>query len=391
MSAPNQQTDDRPHHRPEDEPHEEGQVVAIADIGLLAGAEIDKMISTAHHYPRDMTVFRRALVSTVTMDEATAQACIYSVPRDGKMIVGPSARFAEILAYHWGNNRQGGRIVGMDDEFVTGQGFFFDLEKNSAITYEIKRRITTKTGAKFGADMIMTTGNAATSIAHRNAVLKGIPKAIWGMGFDRAKAVIAGDFETLRDRRIKVMQAFGTAGATPEQVFGLLGVGGIDSITLEHMVQLAGVLNSIRDGEESVEEIFRPDRLNLKDGVAPRQPQRSEFTRQPDKKPEETKLAVEAVTGSATSDQEKAIDDQRKLTTGASNQNTDAWQAFKDAAAERLSETRLLKEVAAVRDNFAPEFVDDPADKAWWEKLCDARQKAVMEERMAATGSGKKK
>lgn len=390
MSAPNQQTDDRPHHRQEDEPHEEGQVVAIADIGLLAGAEIDKMISTAHHYPRDMTVFRRALVSTVTMDEATAQACIYSVPRDGKMIVGPSARFAEILAYHWGNNRQGGRIVGMDDEFVTGQGFFFDLEKNSAITYEIKRRITTKTGAKFGADMIMTTGNAATSIAHRNAVLKGIPKAIWGMGFDRAKAVIAGDFETLRDRRIKVMQAFGTAGATPEQVFGLLGVGGIDSITLEHMVQLAGVLNSIRDGEESVDEIFRPDRLSLKEGVAPRQPQRSEFTRQPDKKVEETKPAAGTGTATNAEGQENNGGDKAVVEeTGAANPNTAAWQEFKDAAAGQLAAAKMLKDVAAVRDNFAPEFVGE--DAAWWDKLCDARQQEVMKERIAATGSGTKK
>lgn len=133
------------------------------------------------------------------------------------------------------------------------------------------------------------------------------------------------------------------------------------------------------------------------DPVTPPRPNRSDFERkdEPTAKPVET-VEAEVVSNAASAEPEEQPithgGDQSVIEEeGAANPNTAAWQAFKNAAAEKLTETKLLKEVAAVRDNFAPEFADDPADKAWWEKLCDARGKAVMEERIAATNSGTKK
>ncbi|MFN8826683.1 MAG: hypothetical protein ACK501_17070, partial [Planctomycetota bacterium] len=41
------------------------------------------------------------------------------------------------------------------------------------------RRITGKNGRRYSSDMIGVTGNAACSIALRNAVFRGIPRAFW--------------------------------------------------------------------------------------------------------------------------------------------------------------------------------------------------------------------
>ncbi|MDV2922695.1 hypothetical protein, partial [Klebsiella pneumoniae] len=90
--------------------------------------------------------FRNEVLQMVTLNEKVAGECIYALPRDGKTIEGPSARFAEVVASAWGNGRAGARVVSDQGEFVTAQGVFHDLQRNVAITYEVQRRITNKQG-----------------------------------------------------------------------------------------------------------------------------------------------------------------------------------------------------------------------------------------------------
>src|SRR4030065_695902 len=155
-----------------------------ATVSLVSRAEIDQQITTAKKYPRSLKRFRDEALQMVTLTEGIAKECIYALPRKDangstKTIEGPSARFAEVIASAWGNCRAGARVVGESADFVTAQGGFYDLERNVAITYEVQRRITTSTGRRYSTDMIGVTANAACSIALRNAILKGVPKAFW--------------------------------------------------------------------------------------------------------------------------------------------------------------------------------------------------------------------
>ena len=196
----------------------EGQHVEtamVAESGMVAvlnRSEIDQQITTARRYPRSVAVFIRKASELVTLDESIARQCIYALPRDGKVIEGASARFAEIVANSWGNCRAGARVVDDSGEFVTSQGVFHDLEQNVAITYEVQRRITNRKGERFSADMIGVTANAASSIALRNAILKGVPKAYWEGIYRKARATIAGDYKTLANKRATAFQEF--------QIFG---------------------------------------------------------------------------------------------------------------------------------------------------------------------------
>ena len=226
-------------------------------IGLTK-AEIDQQISTAKAYPRLVSRVTQNILSLVTIDEQSAEECSYALPRGGKPIVGPSIRLAEIIAGQWGNCRVGARVVHIDriEKFVEAEGIFHDLETNTATTARVRRRISNKTGGLLTDDMIIVTGNAACSIAKRNAILGGVPKAVWRKAYDEAEKVVKGDVKTLAERRELIFKAFAAFGVKPEQIFASLGIAGEDDITLEHIPTLTGMRSALKSGEASVEEMF---------------------------------------------------------------------------------------------------------------------------------------
>lgn len=241
--------------------YEDGREVSAMSVeggtvALLNRSEIDMQVATAHKFPRSIKRFRQEALQMVTLNESVAESCIYALPRSGKTIEGPSARFAEVVASAWGNCRAGARVVSDAGDFITAQGVFYDLERNFALTYEVQRRITDKSNRRFNADMIGVTGNAASSIALRNAILKGVPKAFWDDMYQAARAVVMGDFSTLANRRADALKALVAFGVTQEQVFAKLGVEGSADITLDHLVVLRGLITAIKEGDTTPELEF---------------------------------------------------------------------------------------------------------------------------------------
>lgn len=243
----------------------EGREITTVESGLLSvlnKAEIDQQIATAKKYPRSIKRFRDEALQMVTLTEAIAKDCVYALPRKDrqtgqtKTIEGPSARFGEIVASAWGNCRAGARVVGESSEFVTAQGVFHDLERNVSITYEVQRRITGSNGRRYSVDMIGVTANAACSIALRNAILKGVPKAFWAEMYAAARKTIAGDVKTLANRRADAIAEFAIFGVSEQQILATLGKAGAQDITIDDLVTLHGFLTAIRDGDSTPEAIF---------------------------------------------------------------------------------------------------------------------------------------
>ena len=242
---------------------DEREVVTVASNGLsqLTVAEIDQQVATARKYPRSVSRFLKEVETMATLNQQVADDCTYALPRKDKngqtkTIEGPSARFAEIVASAWGNCRAGARIVAEDDQFVTAQGLFHDLERNVAVTFEVRRRITDRNGRKFSADMVVVTGNAAASIALRNAVFKGVPKAYWQTAHEASRRVSMGDAKTLGTRRIEAITYLQKFGVTEAQVLTALEVRAVEDITLDHLGVLKGIATALRDGDTTVEQAF---------------------------------------------------------------------------------------------------------------------------------------
>lgn len=242
------------------------QVESISTLAALNKSEIDTQIATAKAYPRSIKGFLREARQLVTLTEETAGECTYMLPRGGKKIIGPSARFAECIASAWGNCRYGARIVDEQERFVVAQGIFNDVQRNVVVTYEVRRRITNKDGDRYNDDMITTTSNAACSIAMRNSVLRGVPKAIWKPLWDEAQRTARGDETTLTERRDRMITAFMALGAKEAEILSLIGVEGREDITLDHLLELRAIYTAVKDGDTTVEQLLdrvEPSRSRL--------------------------------------------------------------------------------------------------------------------------------
>src|SRR3990167_5162923 len=148
-----------------EQPAEVVDSIVRADEGKalesIVHAETDIQVSTAKRYPRSIDRSLKLAEAMATLDEETAESCMYALPRGGKTIEGPSVRLAEIMATTWGNLRVVGRVTAQSDTFLTAYGMAWDLESNLAEAVEVRRRITDKHGAKFNEDMISVTAQAA--------------------------------------------------------------------------------------------------------------------------------------------------------------------------------------------------------------------------------------
>jgi hypothetical protein len=248
-------------------PPEAGEVSNI-DIRLPAveRAEIDMQIATARAYPRSIKQVSSRIYSLVTLDEDSAEECTYALPRGGKPIKGPSIRFAEALKQSYGNCRSAARVVDVNkiDKYVEAEGVFFDLETNTATSSRVRRRIVDRNGRLYNDDMILVTGNAACSIAMRNAILGGIPKPLWRAAYDAANRVISGDVTTLAVNREKAFKAFAAFGVKPEQIFAALALKGVEDVTVDHIGLLRGMHSALKNGESTVEEMFSPPTVEKK-------------------------------------------------------------------------------------------------------------------------------
>ncbi len=236
---------------------------AISPIEALERANIDIQIATAKKYPRSIVRVKQDMLATATLDQETAESCFYTLPpRAGqganKRIQGASVRLAEIAISCYGNIKAGARIISDDGAFITAQGVCHDVEKNVSISVEVKRRVTTKTGARYSDDMIQVTCQAACAIAYRNAVFKVVPMALVKPVLDATMKVARGEMKNLSERRGRMLDQFAKMGIEKERVFVAVEKQSIEEIDLEDLTVLTGYYNAIKDGEISVEEIFRP-------------------------------------------------------------------------------------------------------------------------------------
>ncbi|WP_455612825.1 hypothetical protein [Bacteroides congonensis] len=242
----------------------EAQDVQIVQVDAVERANVDSQVATAKRYPRDI---RRSIDNSVvmaTMNQETAQSCNYALPRGGKPITGPSVHLAKIIVSNWGNMRTEAKVVQITDKQVISRGTCWDLETNVASAFEVRRSIIGKNGQRFSDDMITVTGNAANSIAYRNAVFAVIPKAITDRVYYAAQKFITGDLsdsDKLLKVRTGVMNNFkNNYGITEEEVVKMCGKQTVNQIGADEISMLMGTIQALKDGDTTVDELMKPIR-----------------------------------------------------------------------------------------------------------------------------------
>lgn len=261
-----------PNQNPTDDNELEVITETTSALESMERAAVDVQIATAKKYPRSLSVVKGKMLSFATLDVETAAGCFFTLPGrkggDGKPIQGPSIRMAEIAISTYQNLRAGARVINDDGKILTAQGVCHDLENNVCITVEVKRRVTTKDGRRYSDDMVVMTGNAACSLALRNATFRVVPLALVKPIYEAAKKVAVGDAKTLVTRRADALAHFTKMGVGKEKVFATLGVKAIEDIGLEQLEILIGYANAIREGDVSVDEVFSPQKAETAGGIS---------------------------------------------------------------------------------------------------------------------------
>lgn len=242
----------------------EAQEVQVVQVDAVERANVDSQVATAKRYPRNIKRSIDNSIVMATMDSETAQSCGYALPRGGRPITGPSVHLAKIVVSNWGNMRTEAKVVQITDKQIISRGTCWDLEANVASAFEVRRSIVDGKGKRYSDDMITVTGNAANSIAYRNAVFSVVPKAVVDKVYKAAQRFITGDLsdeEKLIKRRTDAINHFSEEwGIAEAEVIRLCGKQTVNQIRANEIALLLGMAQSLKDGDTTVEDLIKPFR-----------------------------------------------------------------------------------------------------------------------------------
>jgi len=237
--------------------------IVPSSIEAIERAQVDVQISTAHRFPRSIEKFRDRALSMATIDQETAESCLYRRPvgkKKGSNAVeyaeGASIRLAEIVAASYGNLRVAARIIEQTERFVKCEGVAHDLESNYAGKSEAFEPTVKSDGTPYSESMRAVVAKACLAKAYRDAVFKVVPRALCKQVYEKAKVVAAGNEKSLDERRAKAKSWLNSIRVDDARVFVALGVSEWSQIGNEQLLTLTGLKTAISDQDTTVEAAF---------------------------------------------------------------------------------------------------------------------------------------
>lgn len=235
--------------------------VAIEESRAIAEAQ-GKLI-VAKRFPRDQAAaFERIMKSCAR--KGLAEAAMYSFPRGGQVITGPSIRLAEELARAWGNIDYGIRELSQKEGVSEMEAYCWDLETNtfSSQKFTVKHELHTKHGVKKLTDprdiYELTANNGGRRLRAR--ILAILPPDLVDAAVEQCFATLSGAAtELIEDRVKKMLKAFAPYGVNKEHIETRIGKK-LDAVLSEDIVTLTTIYQSLKDNMSKPSDWFgNPD------------------------------------------------------------------------------------------------------------------------------------
>ena len=245
-----------------------GGVAAEAKGGELSiiqreESEMKAAIALARSFPRSEEQAYTQLMNSCKRP-GFAEDAIYSFPRGGQTIMGPSVDLAREIARLWGNIRYGLRIVSDDGKRIHVKGYAYDLQTNTLVEAEdsFARLIYRKNQGWIEPDErdLRELINRRGAICVRNAILQVMPPDVVEDAMRQVQATMekAANGEMEQDRTATVRRlcvAYSQVGVTVDMLAQHLGHP-VDLITADELAKLRAIYKSIVDGNSRREEHF---------------------------------------------------------------------------------------------------------------------------------------
>jgi len=260
--------------------------------------EVKGQIFMARQFPRNVFQAEQRILDACKRP-SLAETAVYSYPRGGTRVEGPSIRLAEVLAQNWGNIAFGIKELEQRPGESVAMAYAWDLETNvrqeKVFTVPHSRKAKGKIKKLDDPRDIyeLVANNGARRL--RACILGIIPGDIVEKAVEECNKTLAGNNQgPLKDRISNALKAFKDKfRVTQEQIEERFGYN-VDAFTERDLLDLIKIYNSLKDGMSKPEDWFPKKEVKTK--------QETKLTEafEETKKKEESKKDVKANAGDQT-------------------------------------------------------------------------------------------
>ena len=232
--------------------------------------EVQAAMVIAKKFPRDEYEATEKIRRTCQRSTLAEQA-IYSYPRGGQNVAGPSIRLAEAIAQCWGNIDYG--IIELEQKSGVSEmmAYAWDLETNTRVTkiFSVEHKRDTKKGPYVltdSRDIYEVTANFGAR-RMRACILGVIPGDVVDMAVNECRETQKksyGKFPS-QEKINKIEKLFKKDfGVTKKQLETYVGRG-MASFGAEEITDLWGVYTALKNGQAKAEDYFEPGKKEAAD------------------------------------------------------------------------------------------------------------------------------
>lgn len=221
-------------------------------------AETQAAMVVARMNPRDERIAMDRVL-TACARVSLAERAVYSYPRGGQEITGPSIRLAEAIAQNWGNLQWGLRELSRDRDQSTVQAFAWDLETNTK--REITFTVALKRDTKRGSYALTDSRDIYELVANQGArrmracLLSLIPGDVIDSAIRQCQVTLECEINNTPDVLKRTLDAFAQFGVTKAMIEKRFGRH-FESLGAGQIVLLRNIYASLRDGFGVVADYF---------------------------------------------------------------------------------------------------------------------------------------
>lgn len=245
-----------------DRKHMPAQTVRQNSEAAKAQAEIQGMIVSARKFPRDQEAAMDRILQACNRPSLAEQA-IYSYPRGGQTVSGPSINLARAIAQQWGNIDCGVREIERREDTSLVEAYAWDLETN----YRSRKEFTVKhwRDTKSGGYPLDSERDIYELIANMGArrlracILSVIPSDVVERAVEKCNRTNMDAMDLTDEDVEKMVKVWGRFGVTREMLERNVGRE-LQQMTESQYNDLLGAYNAIKNDTASVSDFFSDSR-----------------------------------------------------------------------------------------------------------------------------------
>lgn len=246
-------------------------------------SEIQAMVFMAKQFPRNQIQAADRILNACTR-QTLADSAVYSYPRGGQNVEGPSIRLAEVLAQNWGNLDFGIRELSQENGVSTVEAYAWDLETNvrQAKVFQVAHKRMAKGGTKTLTDprdiyeMVANQGSRRLRACILSIIPGDIVEAALAQCSVTQAASVGATPEEIKETIRKLTAIMGKFGITAENIQDRYQCR-LEAIRPAQIVELRKIYTSLKDGMSkpsdwfAIQEVKKSDAQDLNamvDGTA---------------------------------------------------------------------------------------------------------------------------